>query len=258
MTTATLHELLSNHPWADRVTVLESVDSTNTYAKKLAAEGAPHGTVVLAKAQTAGRGRLGRSFYSPADEGLYLSLILRPTAPPEQFLHLTAMAAVASCEAVEEVCSLKPNIKWPNDLVVGTKKLAGILCERTDAVIVGIGINLAQTKFPPELQEIATSVLLTAGSVPNRVQLAAALIRAFSRMDAALFSEKAAWMQKFSENCVTLGKSVQLLRGDTVRDGFAESVTEDGALIVRFADGSRETIASGEVSVRGFYGCADA
>ncbi len=257
MTTATLRELLHNHPWAERVTVLECIDSTNTFAKKLAASGAPHGTVVLANSQTAGRGRLGRSFYSPADEGLYLSLILRPEAPPERFLHLTAMAAVAACDAVEEVCKIKPHIKWPNDLVFGTRKLAGILCERTDAVIVGIGINLTQTEFPPELRDIATSVLLSCGKAPNRAELAAALIRAFSRMDEALFSQKAQWMQKFSENCATLGKSVQLVRGESVRDAFAESVTEDGALIVRLADGTREQVTSGEVSVRGFYGCSD-
>ena len=258
MTTETLRQRLADHPWAEHITVLDTVDSTNTYAKKLAANGAPHGTCVLAHAQTAGRGRLGRSFYSPAGEGLYLSLILRPDAPPEQYLHLTAMAAVAAREALEEVCGIKPQIKWPNDLVIGTRKLAGILCERTDAVIIGIGINLAQTEFPAELKHIATSVLMASGKIPDRIALAAALIRAFSRMDAALFSGKPTWMQKFSENCVTLGKSVQLSRGETVRDAFAERITENGALIVRFADGNREEISSGEVSVRGFYGCENA
>lgn len=258
----TIARLMAGHEWADRLVVLDTIDSTNTYAKQLAASGAPAGTAVLAETQTAGRGRRGRSFFSPAGEGLYLSVILRPAAQPEQIFHLTAMTAVAAARAVASVCGEKPQIKWTNDLVFGRRKLAGILTELSllpesravDYVVVGIGVNCAQRAFPPELADIAASIYTQTGKTRMRNALAAALLLEFSRMDAALLTQKAEWLREFAENCVTLGREVQIIRGEHVRAAFAEGVGPDAELLVRYPDGSREAVASGEVTVRGMYG----
>lgn len=248
--------------WRGRLVVLDSVDSTNNYARRLAAEGAPEGTAVIADMQTAGRGRRGRSFFSPSGEGLYLSVILRPNARPEQILHLTAMTAVAASRAVTAVCGERPMIKWTNDLVFGRKKLAGILTElslvaetrEVEYVIIGIGVNCVQSQFPPEIADIAASIYTQTGKRNVRNALAAALLCELSRMNDALLTEKDAWLREFAENCVTLGREVQIIRGDSVRPAFAEGIGPEAELLVRYPDGTREAVASGEVSVRGMYG----
>jgi BirA family biotin operon repressor/biotin-[acetyl-CoA-carboxylase] ligase len=261
---AELLAALGDHPWADRLVVLPTVDSTNNYAKKLAAEGAPHGTVVVANAQTGGRGRQGRSFASPEGVGIYLTVLLRPQARPDQISHLTAMAAVAACDAVETACGVRPGIKWTNDLVLDGKKLAGILSELSvewessciDHVVVGIGINCNHTldQFPPEVQPMATSLQLSLGHPVRRCELVAALIRALSAMADGLLTEKQQWMDRYAADCVTLGRDVQVLRGNTCRTGHADGLDPDGALRVTYDDGTQETVFSGEVSVRGLYG----
>lgn len=245
--------------------VLQSIDSTNTEARRLAAQGAVSGTVVTAEGQTGGRGRRGRQFFSPAGEGLYFSMLFRPTARPEQMLHLTAMAAVAGADAIGSVCGLQPDIKWTNDLVVGRRKLAGILTElsvkpgtcETDYVVIGIGINCAQVQFPPEIRSMATSIRMESGKSPDRNALAAALIREFTKLNAELLTGRADWMQRFTERCITVGKSVQVIRADTVRRAEAEGIDPSGALLVRYEDGTTEAVQSGEVSIRGMYGYAD-
>lgn len=259
---AQIRAALGAHPWADRIHVFPCVDSTNQVARQLAAQGAPTGTGVLADQQTAGRGRRGCSFYSPAGVGLYLSVILRPHALPEQILNLTALVAVAAADAVEAVCGARPGIKWTNDLVFGTKKCAGILTElsviaetrEVESVIVGIGINCAQTDFPPELADMATSLTLQTGRRIARNDLAAALMRRLAQLSDQLPGPCPEEMARFAAQCITVGKRVQILRADTVREAFAECVAPDGALCVRYDDGTREAVASGEVSVRGMYG----
>ena len=138
-----------DHPWRQHIQWLESTESTNTLAKTLAAEGAPHGTVVIADRQTGGRGRMGRSFCSPAGKGIYMSVILRPQCSPRELMHLTCAAAVAACDAITSVTKLCPSIKWTNDLILNEKKLGGILTElsfsfgneNNFSAIIGIGIN---------------------------------------------------------------------------------------------------------------------
>lgn len=241
---------------------LDTVDSTNTYAKTLARQGAPHGTVVLADQQTGGRGRMGRSFSSPKGQGIYCSVILRPKAQPKQLMHLTAVMAEATARAVEESTGLMPRIKWVNDLIVNGKKLCGILTEmelkgsEVDFVVVGIGINCKekQGNFPPELQEMATSLEMELGQPVDREQVTEALVRQIQLADNDLLSDTTSWMDGYRDHCITLGKVVQLIRNDEVRQGFAEDITNEGALVIHFADGKRETVDSGEVSVRGLYG----
>lgn len=251
-------------PWRENILWFDSIDSTNTYAKTLACAGAPHGTVLIANTQTGGRGRMGRSFQSPAGMGIYLSVILRPNCPGNDLMHLTCAVAVAMCHAVESATGLCPGIKWTNDLILGKHKLGGILTELSsnsltglvDYAIVGIGINCNQQSqnFPPELQNLATSLSMHCNALVDRVQLAAAMVLALEQMSADLFAKKAALMDEYRQTCVTLGQDISVLRGDEIRHGTALDIDEDGGLLVRFNDGSTQIVTSGEVSIRGMYG----
>ena len=256
-----LNFLSPEHPWKDRIYWFESLASTNSLAKQLVLDGAPHGTVLIAGHQTGGRGRMGRSFHSPAGGGLYLSVLLRPEAPPEQWMHLTCAVAVAACQAVHDACGLYPGIKWTNDLVWEQRKLGGILTELVTipgntAAVVGIGVNLTQTPedFPPELQTIAGSLAMFCRELPNREKLAANLIHRLWETDRVLFSEKAAILDAYRKNCITLDTDISIVRGDSLRHGHALTVDEQGALVVSFPDGHIEAVNSGEVSIRGMYG----
>lgn len=256
--------LLGGHPWAGRVEVLPTVDSTNNVCKTLAAQGAPAGTVVVADQQTGGRGRMGRSFFSPAGSGIYFSVILRPEVEPGALMHLTCAFAAAMCDAVERACGTRPGIKWTNDLVLGKQKLAGILTElsieaesgRIQYAVLGIGINCCQKKedFPPDVQEKACSLEMVLGKRIDRNCLAAEMVRSAAQLADTLFSEKKAWMDSYRRDCVTIGREIAVLRGDTSRYGLALNVDENGGLMVRYENGEEETVSSGEVSVRGMYG----
>lgn len=255
---------LEDCPWGSRVQVLETIDSTNNRCKLLAAQGAPEGTVLVADCQTGGRGRLGRSFLSPPHQGVYLSVILRPQVFPRDLMHLTCAVAEAMCDAVERAAGFRPGIKWTNDLVSGQKKLAGILTElsveaesgRVSSVVAGIGINCNQEAqdFPSEIREIATSLRQILGAPIDRSQLAAAMIRNLHRMDGAWKTGKAEWMARYAADCMTIGKDIQVVRGDAIRRAHADGIDADAALLVTYEDGTKEAVSSGEVSVRGMYG----
>lgn len=252
---------LSGHPWREKIQYFDTLDSTNTYAKRIAAEGAAEGTVIIAGHQTGGRGRLGRSFSSPAGMGIYLSVILRPDCCPEELMHLTCAAGVAASRAVEKATGVCPRIKWTNDLVLGKRKLGGILTElsvdpitgKVDWAVVGIGINCCQQTwdFPPEIQEMACSLGMDRQDTPP---LIAALIQALADMRRDLLTHKTEIMAEFTQRCVTIGSEVSILRGDEVRHARAVGVDENGGLQVVFFDGTEETVTSGEVSIRGMYG----
>lgn len=256
--------LPADHPWRDRIRWFDCTDSTNTQAKLLAAAGAPHGTVLIADRQTGGRGRMGRSFQSPGGMGIYLSVILRPDCRADALMHLTCATAVAMCDAAEQATQLRPSIKWTNDLVVGTKKLGGILTElsvdpktgNADYAVIGIGLNCCQraVDFSPELQDMATSLSMASGQPVDRAAMAVAMIQALYSMDCTLLSGRAAMLDAYRRDCITLGKDVVIVRGDERRYAAAEDIAGDGALIVTYADGTREAVSSGEVSVRGMYG----
>lgn len=244
---------------------MERVDSTNSFLKRAAAEGAADGTVAIAEEQTAGRGRRGRSFESPAGRGVYLSALLRPQLPPERLLPLTALGAVAGCNAVERACGVRPQIKWTNDLVLNGKKLSGTLTELAlegetgalDYAIIGIGINCNHTHadFPSELRGIATSIFLETGKHVQRAALAAALIEELDALAAALVrGDTADYLAAYRRDCLTIGREVQLLWQDTREHVTALDVDEQFGLVVRREDGRIETIRTGEVSVRGLYG----
>ena len=244
----------------------DEIGSTNTYAKEIALTGAADGTVVVADCQTAGRGRMGREFQSPGGKGIYLSALLRPELPPERLLSVTGLAGVAVCRAVEQVCGVRPGIKWTNDLVLGGRKLCGILTElslegesgQVQYLVVGIGLNVLHgpENFSPEVEAMATSLFRELGRPVSRPALAAAEIRELDRLYAALCSGQTdSYLDEYRRACITLGKEVQLLRPDGSREHVtALDVDDQFGLVVRRDDGTSAVIRSGEASVRGMYG----
>lgn len=248
-----------------RVVCLPVTDSTNNECKRLAAQGAESGLVVIAGEQTGGKGRRGRSFLSLPGKGLYLSVLLRPQVSLRQVQQLTAWCAVAVCRATETLTGLPCRIKWVNDPLLDGRKLCGILCElgvdddgRLDYVVVGIGINVSQTDedFGPELSRIATSLGQHMASPPRRSEVAAALIGELNALWEGFPAQKDFYLEEYRRRCATTGRQVRLIRGDEEREAFAERVNEDFTLRVRLPDGSREDIFSGEASVRGLEGYA--
>ena len=258
-----LSALSPSYPWKDYISYFPTISSTNDRLKLLAKQGAPHGTVVLAGHQSAGHGRMGRSFHSPEGMGIYLSLLLRPDCIPGDLMHLTCAAAVAMCDAVEKAAGIRPGIKWTNDLVIGRRKLGGILTElgftpqgAVEYAIIGIGINCRQqeTDFPDEIQKIACSLNMVCRAEVSPTRLAAAMLESLAQMDAQLLTEKAVILDAYRSDCITVGKAVSAVRGDSIRYGVARDIDSDGALIVAFDDGTVEAVNAGEVSIRGMYG----
>lgn len=255
-----LSHLPGDFPW--QVHWFTTIDSTNTQAKRLAAQSAPHGTVLIAGQQSCGRGRMGRSFSSPSGMGLYLSVILRPGCAAKDLMHLTCAAGIAACDAVQQCCGLRPGIKWINDLVLENRKLGGILTEMTidpktglvDSAVIGIGINCLQNPedFPAELHSIATSLKI-AGCQPDIAKLAATLIKKLYEMSLHL-QDANAFMTAYRKDCITLGREVVILQGEQKEYGTAMSVDAEGALVVKLQNGQTKSVNSGEVSVRGMYG----
>lgn len=248
----------------------DKLDSTNNYAKSLAQAGAPDGTAVTAESQTAGRGRMDRSFQSPKGQGIYLSLLLRPALQPDCLPPVTALAGVAVCAAVERVCGVRPGLKWPNDPVLNGKKLCGILTEasleaetgRLQSLVLGIGINVLQKPedFAPEIREVATSLLQALGRPVSRPRLTAALLEELDKAYAALLAgDLSDWLAAYRRDCVNLGKTVQLIPfGGGLREtAQAVDVDEDFSLVIRGAGGMERTVRSGEVSVRGLWGYSE-
>ena len=263
MRDAILSHLSKDYPWKEHLQYCATIGSTNDVLKALAKQGAPHGTAIVAGHQTGGHGRRGRSFHSPEGIGIYLSILLRPDCAPTDLMHLTCAAAVAMCDAVEAAAGFRPSIKWTNDLVYGRRKLGGILTElgfspngTVDYAIIGIGINCRQQEadFPQEIRSIAGSVNMVTGKDLPPARLAAAMLDALYRMDARILAEKAAILNAYRADCMTLGKEISVVRGDVVRHGKALFVDDEGALVVSYSDGSMETVNSGEASIRGMYG----
>lgn len=235
-----------------RVLRFESLPSTNTELARLASEGAPEGVSVVADEQTAGRGRLQRAWSSPKGAGLYFSLLLRPTIPQNCWPLITFMAALAVGDALREACELDTDIKWPNDILSGERKICGILAEAIDtpdgrAVILGIGINLTQDAFPPGLADVATSVSQATGRAPDREQVLAALLDALSHWYPFLERPEQiidAWSNRSS---YAIGKLVQVSNGDDVWQGTTCGVEPDGALRLRTSSGEIKIVRAGDV-----------
>lgn len=232
----------------------DRLDSTNRLAKERAEEGASEGLCIISNSQTAGRGRLGRTFCSPADTGLYMSVVLRPTLPPEKVLSVTTAAAVAVCRAIERVSDRKAQIKWVNDVYIDGKKVCGILTEagfengKLSYAVLGIGINVNDPVggFPEEIAEIATSVFGAASA--DREVLAAAVLDAFSEEYAHLSEER--YVAEYRARSCLVGKLITVKAPDGDREAMALGVDERCRLLVRYADGREDALSSGDVSIR--------
>ena len=255
--------LPGDFPWEANIHWFDTIDSTNDEARTMAKNGAPHGTVLIARHQSGGHGRRGRSFHSPAGSGIYLSVLLRPNCFPTELMHLTCAAAVAMCDAVEKAVGFRPGIKWTNDLVFGKRKIGGILTELgftpiglVDYAIIGIGINCTQMEsdFPEDIRSIATSLAMCSGEPIDPSTVAAAMVQALFAMDQQLLTGKQQILTRYRTDCITLGQEVVVIRGDEKRYGMARGIDSDGALLVDFQSGILEAVSSGEVSVRGMYG----
>ena len=254
-----LAHLPGDFPW--QVHWFKEVTSTNDLAKDMARKGAPHGTAVFADAQTGGRGRMGRSFASPAGMGIYLSVILRPGCTAEKLMHLTCGAGTLMCDAVQTATNVRPRLKWINDLILEGKKLGGILTELSlgkdalvDFAVIGIGINCCQNRwdFPQELQDSAISLHMHTGQAPDRAYLAAAMLHALWKTDPV--ADRAQLMAAYRKDCITIGCPVTVLSPSSPYCAFATDVDEDGGLLVKTQDGKLQKLQSGEVSIRGADG----
>ncbi len=238
--------------------VFNETTSTNDVAARLARGGAAEGAVVFAESQTKGRGRMGRAWISPAGKGLWFTVLLRPRIPPQETTRLTVAAATALTRAVTLQTGLVPDIKWPNDLLIRGRKVAGILTElraevdQVQEVLLGIGmdVNLEAGDFPERLRRTATSLRIETGQKVNRAELAVAILRELDRdYQAVAEGQFERLAEQWEERCNTLGRQVAIRYGDRVIRGRAESLDEDGALLVRGAHGHLERIVGGDVTV---------
>ncbi len=238
--------------------VFEQTTSTNDVVEKLARDGVREGVVVFAESQTKGRGRLGRQWISPERKGLWFSILLRPELRPLETTQLTVAAAAALRRAIQSETGLKPEIKWPNDIVVGGRKVAGILTElsaeldRVRHVILGIGVdvNLGAGEFPPELKKTATSLKMESGRPISRAELAVAILRELDEDYARVCGGRFAGVaDEWEEHCTTIGREVTVRIGDRTIHGRAESLDDAGALRLRTEHGRLESITGGDVTL---------
>lgn len=252
-----LSEIRSFLPYEIPLHLFQSIDSTNITAKEMALKGAPHGTTVIALHQKHGKGRLGRSFLAPAGNGIYLSMILKPTFDIQKSVLITTAASVAVCRALQAVCHVNPKIKWVNDVYVDNKKVCGILTEaitdfesgQMESLIVGIGINCSTEALPAELLEIAGAV---EGDY-SKNQLAARVITELLKLSEDL--DARAFIDEYRNYSLVLGKTVQVYKGGFSPDkigipAHVLDIDDYGGLVVLYSNGNQETLSSGEISIR--------
>ena len=240
-----------------RIDVLECVDSTNNVIKDYAAKGEAEGTVVIAKEQSGGKGRLGRSFFSPQGTGLYLSILLRPQMPVSRAVRATTCAALAVCEAIEKATGRTPGIKWVNDVYLDGKKVCGILTEASlsvesggvDHAVVGIGVNVYEPKggFPEPIKDIACAVSKTK-TADLKNKLAAYIITGFMRYYKDI--EKGGFREDYGRRLIWKGERIYLISGGTKTACRINDVDEECRLDVVLENGEHRLISSGEISIR--------
>lgn len=250
--------------WIGRKLVFHKItDSTNMDAKKLAENGEETGAVAVADMQTAGRGRRGRGWISPAGKDIYMSLMLRPQCRPEKASVLTLVMAISVLEAVQKLIPQTCSIKWPNDIVINNRKVCGILTEMSAEldgihyVVIGTGINVNQEQMAKEIQDKATSLYIESGEIVNRAKLVARVLHYFEE-NYAVFEKNwdfSGLVDKYNNYLVNRNREVRVLDPKGEYDGIARGINEKGELIVeRKSDGATVLVYAGEVSVRGIYG----
>ena len=238
------------------------IDSTNQYAKRIAEEGAPDGTLIIADEQTAGKGRSGRTWVTPPAEAIAFTLLLRPKLSPDRISMVTLVMGLAVTNAVNSLYGVSAGIKWPNDVVIKGRKLCGILTEmsaevrQVNYIVIGVGINANLTSFPEEIREIATSLKLELGRDINRAELIARVMTEFERLYAEFEAQGdlGAVMQEYNELCLNAGSKVRVLDPNGEYTGTSRGINSMGELLVETEDGQIQEVYAGEVSVRGIYG----
>jgi BirA family biotin operon repressor/biotin-[acetyl-CoA-carboxylase] ligase len=246
---------LGDHPIGRNIVHYFRTDSTNAVALKLAAEGAEHGTVVVAEEQTAGRGRLGRAWFSEKSSGIYTSIILKPPLAPAAAPVLTLMAGLAAQKAVSSVTGLSVDIRWPNDLLVNGRKVCGILTEmsaevdRLHFVVIGIGINVNHSLMPTELENIATSLRMEAHRGISRVQVLVNLLREIERHYQLLLKggNKAITGRWEAASTFAHGKRVRVVTAAGEALATTTGIESSGALKIQYDDGRMDSLVAGEV-----------
>ena len=254
--------LLKTERMGREIRYFSRIGSTNQYAKKIAEEGAPDGTLIIADEQTDGRGRSGRSWVTPPKEAIAFTLLLRPTLMPDRISMVTLVMGMAVVRAVNALYDVSAGIKWPNDAVIGGKKLCGILTEmsaeigKVHYIVIGVGINANLTAFPEEIRQTATSLKLELGREINRAELIARVMKEFEDLYAQFEHDTDLRSLKDAYNalCLNAGSPVRVLDPAGEYTGVSRGINEKGELLVETeSDGVREVYA-GEVSVRGIYG----
>lgn len=231
------------------VRVFDEIDSTNTEAKRMAVDGFCGDAILVANSQTAGRGRMGRNFYSPAQTGAYFSILHTLNTPLCDAVAITSAAAVAVMRAIRTLAGIQTDIKWVNDLYYNGKKICGILTEAVSAgesthVIVGIGINLDTADFPKELEGIA-------GSLNAQIDSAVLIAQIYRQI--ALYLQDPSnreWLDDYRTHSMVLGRRVAWTEAQITREGIAESIDGDGALLIRDEENNLIRLHTGEVSLR--------
>lgn len=253
-------EIVQNGPFeflASKIYHYTSIGSTNDEAKKLAQMGAPHGTLVIAEEQTGGRGRLGRKWVSAPGQGIWLSIILRPSLEPSEAPRITMACAVAAAKAIRQEVGVNCLIKWPNDLLIDGKKVAGILTEmsadmdKIHYVVTGIGMNVNNAEFPPDIEKTATSLKLASGEEVERLKILTQFLSQFEEIYRSLESgEFEAILGEWRQLSCNLGKRVRIIGRNFELEGTALDVDGDGALLIKTDEGQVERVLSGDVSLR--------
>jgi birA, biotin-[acetyl-CoA-carboxylase] ligase region len=237
--------------------VYQSVLSTNTLAKEAGAQGAKEGTVIIAREQTQGRGRLGRSFYSPGASGIYFTIILRPKLSLEDSLLVTTAAAVAVAQAIETIAGVDAQIKWVNDIFVAGKKVCGILTEASlnfengglEYAVVGIGLNINTTDFPNEISNVAGSIFQNKpNDLPVTSMLVAEVLNNLAGCMSSLTDKK--YLEEYHKRSFLLGKNIFVLKSSGTFPAKAVTIDEKARLVVEYENHTVEALNSGEVSVR--------
>ncbi len=263
-----IHKQLRTKVFGKTIYYKEEIDSTNTEAKRQAAEEAGHGLLVIADRQTLGKGRRGRSWSSPKGTGIWMSLLLRPKLAANKASMLTLVTALSVAEAIFENTGLETSIKWPNDIVVNGKKVCGILTEMSADnsgilyVVIGIGVNVNTREFPEEIQAIATSLLIekskqTMQVCINRSGLVSDILEKLEQnYEAFLVNEDLSFLlESYNKKLANRDRQVKVLGSDgqVELSGIAKGINKEGELLVETEEGLVE-VRSGEVSVRGLYG----
>lgn len=241
------------------IEVFKTIDSTNTYLKKLANQGEKQWKIIISEEQTLGRGRMNRSFYSPPRSGIYMSILFRPELFAKEALFITTMAAVAVSEAIEEVCGIGTSIKWVNDIFCGDRKVAGILTEaaldvesgKLEYAILGIGINVfpPENDFPEEIKDIVTTITNNNTCIKDiRSKIIGNVLNNIYNMYGSL--KEHSFMDRYISRSMLIGKKVYITSDSTKEELFVDGISDEAGLIVINKIGEKRILSSGEVSVR--------